>query len=112
MQDLHAKMDMLLMTSAWEGFPMVIMEAMSFGVICNVCAVDEIPNYIIHQQTGLIIDEVNDEAKIIEQAIGNIKWMIANSDACAVIRNEAFQIAQIKFSRSRFIDDYRSLFEN
>ncbi|MCX8471105.1 MAG: glycosyltransferase family 4 protein [Chitinophagaceae bacterium] len=111
MQDLHAKMDMLLMTSAWEGFPMVIMEAMSFGVICNVCAVDEIPNYIVHQHTGLSIDEVNDEAKIIAQAIENIKWMIVNPEACVSIRNEAFQIAQCRFSRSRFNEAYRKLFE-
>ena len=111
MQDLHAKMDMLLMTSAWEGFPMVIMEAMSFGVICNVCAVDEIPNYIEHQQTGLIIEEVNDEAKIIEQAIENIKWMIANPEACISIRNEAFQIAQSRFIRGIFTLSYKKLFE-
>jgi len=112
MQDLHAKMDMLLMTSAWEGFPMVIMEAMSFGVICNVCAVDEIPNYIVHQQTGLIISEVNDEAKIIEQAIENIKWMLTHSIECKQIIANSFQIAQENFVRARFNNSYQEVFEN
>jgi glycosyltransferase involved in cell wall biosynthesis len=112
MQELHAKMDMLLMTSAWEGFPLVIMEAMSFGVVCNICAVDEIPNYIVHQKTGLLINEIHDEVKIQQQAIENIKWMLTHRVACEQIIENSFQIAQEKFVRARFNNSYKEIFEN
>ena len=88
------------------------MEAMSFGVVCNICAVDEIPNYIVHQKTGLLIHELHDEVKIQQQAIENIKWMLTHRVACEQIIENSFQIAQEKFVRARFNNSYQEVFEN
>jgi L-malate glycosyltransferase len=109
MQTLHQKMDVLLMTSAFEGFPMVIMEAMSFGVVCNVCAVDEIPNYIFHQKTGLLIEEINNEEIIIEQAMENLKLLLNNKPLKNKMAKEAYLLAIQKFTRLEFQKAYQQL---
>lgn len=43
MYNFHKDNDVLLMTSAWEGFPLVIMEAMAFGAVPLVSKIDAIP---------------------------------------------------------------------
>jgi L-malate glycosyltransferase len=110
MNALHYKMDMLLMTSAWEGFPMAIMEAMSFGNVCNVCAVDEIPSYIFHEKNGLLIHQCDDENAVILQAVANIKLMIYNPDLKLQISQNAYNSVINNFTVEKFNKSYRRIF--
>ncbi|RIA10250.1 glycosyl transferase family 1 [Flavobacteriaceae bacterium MAR_2010_72] len=52
----------LLPTSASEGFPKVLAEAMAFGCIPVVSRLSSIGQYITHHEQGLLLDEVNAEA--------------------------------------------------
>ncbi|MFN9980100.1 MAG: glycosyltransferase family 4 protein, partial [bacterium] len=73
MYEFHKNGDILLMTSAFEGFPIVIMEAMSWGAIPLVPAVDAIPEHIQDKVNGFLIDETFDEEAMIKETIGKLR---------------------------------------
>lgn len=52
----------LMPTTASEGFPKVIAEAMNFGCLPIVSNISSIGQYIIHNETGISIDDVSSEA--------------------------------------------------
>lgn len=112
MYDFHKNNDILLMTSAWEGFPLVIMEAMAFGAIPLVSNIDAIPEHITNMQNGFLIDEVNNEELLISEAIEKIKWMIANQNKLNKISKNAFDYALGNFSAEIFRDEYRNVLLN
>lgn len=60
--DIYKKSQVFLMpTTASEGFPKVIAEAMNFGCIPVVSMVSSIGQYVKHLETGICIKKVNDE---------------------------------------------------
>ncbi len=59
---LFAVMDMLLLPSDWEGFPVSILEAMQAGVPIIATNVGGIPEMIRHMQDGLLIPPKNPAA--------------------------------------------------
>ncbi len=58
---LFAAMDMFLLPSDWEGFPVSILEAMQAGVPIIATRVGGIPEMIRDQQDGLLISPKNSE---------------------------------------------------
>ena len=56
----------LLPTTASEGFPKVIAEAMAFGCIPVVSKVSSIGQYIKHQEQGLLLEVVTPEALAVQ----------------------------------------------
>lgn len=58
--DIYKKSQVFLMpTTASEGFPKVIAEAMNFGCVPVVSMVSSISQYVKHLETGFCIEEVN-----------------------------------------------------
>ena len=58
--DIYKKSQVFLMpTTASEGFPKVIAEAMNFGCIPVVSMVSSIGQYVKHLETGFCLKEVN-----------------------------------------------------
>jgi glycosyltransferase involved in cell wall biosynthesis len=109
MYNFHKSNDILLMTSAWEGFPIVIMEAMAFGAIPLVANVDAIPEHITDAINGFLINEVVDEAKMVDEAIEKIKYLSKNSNTHIQISLNAYHYAGTHFSEEAFRDEYRKL---
>ena len=61
-QELLPAMHFLLLPSASEGFPKVVAEAASFGVIPIVSSVSSLPQYIQNEENGFLIKEVTSES--------------------------------------------------
>lgn len=60
--DIYKKSQIFLMpTTASEGFPKVIAEAMNFGCIPVVSMVSSIGQYVKHLETGICIHPINDK---------------------------------------------------
>jgi glycosyltransferase involved in cell wall biosynthesis len=108
MYELHQKMDVLLLTSAFEGFPLVIMEAMSCGVAIISTAVDSIPDHIKDYKNGFLIYDT-DEQKIISTGVEKIKALQQAPDLREkiAVNNHAYIAAT--FSEERFIREYRTV---
>lgn len=109
MHHFHKTNDILLMTSAFEGFPLVIMEAMCFGAIPLVPNIDAIPENIIDGENGFLINDVTDEKLFVQNAINKLKE-IAKSNRLNSISNSAFQYAQNNYSFEKFKSSYRKVF--
>lgn len=109
MYNFHKCNDILLMTSAWEGFPLVIMEAMAFGAIPLVTNIDAIPEHISNMQNGFLINEVENEELLISEAMEKITWMIANHNELNKISKNAFDYSVRNFSAEKFRDGYRKV---
>lgn len=109
---LHQQMDIMLMTSAFEGFPVVIMEAMANGVVPLTTAVNAIPEHITHGNNGFLITDVVNEQSVVAQAIDVLQNLCADPGSLSAMSDAAFQYAQTHFDELSFSKEMRkALFE-
>jgi glycosyltransferase involved in cell wall biosynthesis len=108
---LHAtymNSDVLILTSAYEGLPIVVMDMMARGKIVISTAVDGIPDYITHKENGLLITETEEE-KIIRQGIELLKLLINDHDLRNQMGAKSYQYAIKHFSGETFCQSYRKI---
>ena len=109
MYRFHKENDILLMTSAFEGFPIVIMEAMAFGAIPFVTNVDAIPEHVKDGYNGFLINEVHDEAALVEEAIKKLQDIILKRSELATMSKNGYEYACSNFTKEKFISEYRKV---
>ena len=100
--------DVLILTSAYEGLPIVVMDMMARGKIVISTAVDGIPDYITHKENGLLITETEEE-KIVRQGIELLKLLINDHDLRSQIGIKSYQYAIKHFSGETFCQSYREI---
>ncbi len=108
MEEIYQKADVLLLTSAFEGLPVVVMQMMAYGKIVVSTAVSGIPDYIFHRQNGLLLS-AEDEAGIIRQGIEELEWLVVEPQQRALLGAAARKDAMRLFSREAFNRQYRKL---
>ncbi len=102
--------DVLLLTSAFEGLPVVIMQMMAYGKVVVSTAVSGIPDYIFHEQNGLLI-YADDEAAIINEGVKNIERLLENPALRLSLGTAARKDAIEKFSRQSFQENYQKILD-
>jgi L-malate glycosyltransferase len=107
----HQKMDVLMMTSAFEGFPVVIMEAMINGVVPVATAVDGVPEHITHGENGLLILNPKDEDAVVKQLVEHIVYLCNNHGHLKKMSLNAHEYAKNTFSPDKFCNNYRNIME-
>jgi glycosyltransferase involved in cell wall biosynthesis len=58
---LLSALDLFVLSTHWEGLPLVILEAMAFGVPVVATAVDGVPEVVHHGKTGLLVRHEDSE---------------------------------------------------
>ncbi len=109
MYALHKSMDVYLLTSRFEGFPLAIMEAMSCGVAIVATAVDGIPEHIKDDENGLLIRS-REDYEIVEEGLAHIKKLLGNQQLRRHIATTNHNYAKKYFGREVFVSSYRRLF--
>lgn len=107
----YLESDILILVSDTEGFAMVIMEAMAFGLTIISTAVGEIPAHVKDEVNGFLIKEITDEKKLIESAIAYINRLEKDPALRQRISEANRPHAVAHFSIERFSADYQKLFE-
>jgi glycosyltransferase involved in cell wall biosynthesis len=110
MQEIYRKADVLLMTSAFEGLPVVVMQMMAHGKVVISTAVNGIPDYIFDEVNGLLIHN-GDEKQIIEDGIKAIERLINDPGLRRRLGAKSRDVALEKFSREAFCRNYRNVLE-
>ena len=108
MKQVYDDADVLLMTSSFEGLPIVVMQMMAHAKVVVSTAVNGIPDYIHHLENGLLI-RATDEARIIEEGVSHIELLLNTPGLGTKLGNRSREIAIEKFSRQAFCTAYRHL---
>ena len=89
----------LLPTTASEGFPKVIAEAMNFGCIPIVSNISAIGQYIVHDKNGFLLDLVT--SKNVVQAIKRV-LNLCDSDYKRLLDNRKAIVKKFTFSHYNY----------
>ncbi|MBO9573139.1 MAG: glycosyltransferase family 4 protein, partial [Chitinophagaceae bacterium] len=109
MQELFREAHAIILTSAFEGFPLVIKEGMSNGCVPIVTALPGNKVHLQHFQNALLIENPEDEKGVVKQAIDNILYLLANPLHLQDLSGNAFNYAKTHFTKDLFIRRYREL---
>ncbi len=110
LEEIYATSDVLILTSAFEGLPVVVMKMMAYGKTVISTAVDGIPDYIRHQENGLLIFSTV-ENEIITEGISHIKYLLQIPASREKYGLKNRELAIEKFSSAAFCTAYRQLIE-
>jgi len=108
LHNIYMGSDVLILTSAYEGLPIVIMDMMARGKIVISTAVDGIPDYITHLENGLLITE-KEETKIIQQGVELLRLLITQPELKKEMERNSYQYAVKHFGGETFCQSYRNI---
>jgi glycosyltransferase involved in cell wall biosynthesis len=109
MKEIYKNSDVLLLTSAYEGLPIAIMEMMAYGKVVVSTAVDGIPDYITHGENGFLLENNPDENKIIEEGISVLNNLANNKILFEEVGKKSRFYAEQHFSGKAFCENYRQV---
>jgi glycosyltransferase involved in cell wall biosynthesis len=109
MASIYKNSDVLLLTSAYEGLPIAVMEMMAYGKVVVSTAVGGIPDYIINGENGFLLENNIDENQIIEEGISALNKLVNNRDLISEIGNRNRLYANEHFSGKVFCESYSKI---
>lgn len=110
LNEIYQKSDVLILTSAYEGLPVVVMQMMAYGKVVVSTAVNGIPDYVKHLETGLLITETEEPA-IINEGVSLLRLLINNKILTEKLGQKSRALAQTLFSKEEFCNSYREVFK-
>ena len=108
LESIYQKSDALILTSAYEGLPLVVMDMMARGKIIISTAVDSIPDYIEDNITGMLIEN-KDEEYIISKGVMILKHLSQHPEITKKISLNAYKFACSHFSKEKFDSFYKEI---
>ena len=92
MNGLFASNHVIILTSAFEGFPVVVKEGMSYGCVPVVTALPGNKIHLQHLSNALLMENPEDENKVIQEAINNIELLLSRPDLLKSLSENAFNM--------------------
>ena len=108
MEEIYNNSDVLILTSAYEGLPIVVMQMMAHGKVVVSTAVDAIPDYITDGENGFLLKNT-DERQIIIEAINVLENLNKNRVLLEKIGEKSREYAEQHFSREVFYKEYKRI---
>lgn len=108
MYDLYSKCHVLLMTSAYEGFPMLIKEGMANGCIPVVTALEGNKMHLRNEENALLIERPEDEENVVVRGLEHLCRLANNTGELQSLSENCYQYAKANFDKSVFTDKYRT----
>lgn len=108
MRRIYQQSDVLILTSAFEGLPLVVMQMMAHAKVVLSTAVNAIPDYIFHMESGLLI-RATAENEIVDQGAELLQLLIKEPGLKTQLGKRSREIAIEKFSGEVFCRQYRAL---
>ena len=109
MKEISSSSDVLLLTSAYEGLPLAVMEMMAHGKVVVSTAINAIPDYIVNGENGFLIEDYQDENKIIDEAVSILNNLADNRTVLKAVGEKSRLYAENHFSEKAFCEGYRKI---
>lgn len=106
-QNLIAQVDLIVLSSLWEGLPLTPIEVFSAGKTIVATAVDGTVEIVRDRKTGLLIEPRN-ASKIAEKAI----WAIEHQEQIQKMEHSAYKVYIKKFSFESLKRNYVKYYES
>lgn len=106
-QNLISQLDMVVLSSLWEGLPLTPIEAFSVGKTVVATAVDGTVEIVEDGKSGRLI-----EPKKPEQIAENVIWMIEHPEEKKSMEQEAKKRYEQEFSIERLAKEYIKFYIN
>jgi glycosyltransferase involved in cell wall biosynthesis len=112
MNKLYSICHVLILTSAYEGFPMVIKEGMAYGCVPLVTALEGNKMHLKNGYNSILIDEVENEDAVVSEAIAAITMLLNNNIRLNEMSATAYEYAKQHFDKTQFLHAYREFLMN
>lgn len=110
LENFYKEIDVIIICSTTEGFPMVIMEAMPYGVIPICTNVGGISEHITHKSNGLLVDDVQ-ESEIVNTFISYISHLLNDIENRKKLSKNARAYAINNFGIEKCKTSYQKLLQ-
>ena len=104
--ELLKLMDVFVLSSMWEGLPMVLLEAMAAGTPIVSSEVGGVPEIAEHERNALLVPPSN--APALASAVGRI---LGDSQLAARLRLSAASTVRYQYSMEGMTDRHEQLYE-
>lgn len=104
-QRLINAMDVAVLSSHWEGFGLVLLEASAHGKPVVATKVGGVPEIVLHEKTGLLSPPGDDE-----QMANYIVSLLRNKELAAKLGEEGRKFVETNFSEKRFTENMMNLY--
>lgn len=104
---LIGTMDLFVLSTHYEGLPLVLLEAMAQGKPVVATDVDGIPELVIDGQTGLL-NTHEDDAQLAEHLLA----LLQNEERARAIGEAGRQFVQTAFTREQFAGNMANLYRS
>ncbi len=108
MYRLYLQSHVLLMTSAYEGFPMLIKEGMANGCVPIVTALDGNKMHLKQEENALLIEQPEDEGNVVATGLAHLERLANNTTELEQLSGRCYEYAKTNFDISVFTGKYRS----
>lgn len=108
LQKIYEQMHVIVMTSAFEGFPMLIKEGMAFGCVPVVTALDGNKSHLTHGHNALLIENYTDEQAVVLNGSSYLKQLSADKDLLLKLSANAYAHAKEHFDKKKFLTRVRN----
>jgi len=108
LMELYKELNMLIICSVYEGFPMVMMESMPHKVVPVCTNVGGISEHITSNENGILIEDMN-EIDLEEAFISQITKLVENENNLIRLSENASKYAKTTFDIVHFNKAYLKL---
>jgi glycosyltransferase involved in cell wall biosynthesis len=103
--NVMSTIDLLILPSVWEGFGIVLIEAMAAEKPCVTTNISSMPEIVINGKTGYVVPPEN-SGKLAEAIIELVQDPLKANG----MGSEGKKVVQTKFTLKKMIDQYEHLF--
>lgn len=103
--EILSTFDVLLLTSRWEGLPLIVLEAMCAGVPVVAVNVSGLSEIIEHKKNGLLIDERSGQA-----LAWAVRAAVENHELRAEMIDQARQHVRNRFSEENMLSEIQKIY--
>lgn len=111
MYKLYYQSHVIILTSAYEGFPMVVKEGMANGCVPVVTALEGLKIHLQHEKNALLIETPEDEAGVVTQGIALLNSLANDKNELAHLSAACYEYAVANFTLAVFTKKYREFFK-